>query len=62
MATNNTSTSVGQMANKKVTIQMKDMQGNLKPSTGTFVINKNTGNISGNLYTFLPFTNRHLLK
>ena len=37
----------GAVTSKKVTIQMKDAQGNLKQPTGTFVINKNNGNISG---------------
>lgn len=39
----------GLSGQKKVTIQMKDAQGKLSQHpAGTYVINKNTGNISGN--------------
>lgn len=34
-------------ANKKVTIQVKNTQGKIQHQTGTFVINKSSGNLSG---------------
>lgn len=34
-------------ANKKVTIQVKNTQGKIQHQTGTFVINKSSGNFSG---------------
>lgn len=36
-------------ANKKVTIQVKNTQGKIQHQTGTFVINKSSGNFTGKL-------------
>lgn len=36
-------------ANKKVTIQVKNTQGKIQHQTGTFVINKSSGNFSSKL-------------
>lgn len=42
-------TSANAPANKKVTIQVKNTQGKIQHQTGTFVINKSSGNFSGKL-------------